>query len=43
MSNFELEYFCLLDWSDKTQDIREQYPLGNFTTAISIVETAGIR
>lgn len=43
MSNLELEYFYLLDWSDKTQDIREQYPLENLTAAISIAETAGIR
>lgn len=43
MSNLELEYFYLLDWSDKTQDIREQYPLENLTAAISIAEAAGIR
>lgn len=43
MSNLELEYFYLLDWSDKTQDIREQYPLENITETISIAETAGIR
>ena len=43
MSNLELEYFYLLDWSEKTQDIREQYPLEDLTTAISIAETAGIR
>ncbi len=40
MSNLELEYFYLLDWSEKTQDIREQYPLEDLTTAISIAETA---
>ena len=43
MSNLEIEYFYLLDWSEKTQDIREQYPLEDLTTAISIAETAGIR
>lgn len=43
MSNLELEYFYLLDWSEKTQDIREQYPLEDLTTAIFIAETAGIR
>ena len=40
MSNLELEYFYLLDWSEKTQDIREQYPLEDLTMAISIAETA---
>lgn len=33
MSNLELEYFYLLDWSEKTQDIKEQYPLEDLTTA----------
>ncbi len=43
MSNLELEYFYLLEWSDKTQDIREQYPLEDIVEAISIAEAAGIR
>lgn len=43
MSNLELEYFYLLEWSDKTQDIREQYPLENIEEAISVAEAAGIR
>ncbi len=43
MSNLELGYFYLLDWSDKTKDIREQYPLDDIETAIAIAEKAGIR
>ncbi len=43
MSNLELEYFYLLEWSDKTQDIREQYPLEDIEEAISVAEAAGIR
>lgn len=43
MSNLELEYFYLLEWSDKIQDIREQYPLEDIEEAISVAEAAGIR
>lgn len=43
MSNLELEYFYLLEWSDKTQDIREQYPLEDIVETISVAEAAGIR
>lgn len=43
MSNLELEYFYLLEWSDKIQDIREQYPLEDIVEAISVAEAAGIR
>ena len=34
MSNLELRYFLLLDWSEKTIDIREQFPLDEISDAI---------
>lgn len=43
MSNLELGYFYLLDWSEKAIDIREQYPLEDISDAISAAEEAGIR
>ena len=43
MSNLELSLFYLLDWSDETTDIREQYPLEDLTHAIEIAEKAQIR
>jgi hypothetical protein len=43
MSNLELGFFYLLDWSEVTSDIREQYPLDDIADAISIAEEAGIR
>ena len=33
----------MLDWSEVTSDIREQYPLDDIADAISIAEEAGIR
>lgn len=43
MSNLELYYFLILDWSDKTIDIREQYPLSDLADAISIADAMEIR
>ena len=43
MSNNELAYFYLLDWSDKVTDIREQYPLLDLENAVGIAAQAGIR
>ena len=43
MSNNELAYFYILDWSDKVTDIREQYPLSDITNAVGIAAQAGIR
>ena len=43
MSNNELAYFYILDWSDKVTDIREQYPLLNLEKAVRIAEEAGIK
>lgn len=43
MSNLELKYFYLLDWSDKTVDIREQFPLIEIADAIEIADKCGIR
>lgn len=34
LSNQELWYFYLLDWSEKTIDIREQFPLSELEDAI---------
>lgn len=43
LSNMELSYFYLLDWSEKVIDIREQYPLLEIKAAIEIADKAGIR
>ena len=43
MSNNELAYFYILDWSDKVTDIREQYPLSDIELAVKIAAQAGIR
>jgi hypothetical protein len=43
MSNNELAYFYLLDWSSNVLDIREQYPLLDLACAINIAAQAGIR
>ena len=43
MSNLELRYFYLLDWSEKSTDIREQFPLLEITDAIDIADRCGIR
>lgn len=43
MSNLELRYFLLLDWSEKTMDIREQFLLDEISDAIGIADACGIR
>ena len=43
MSNLELRYFYLLDWSDKSADIGEQFPLIEISDAIEIADRCGIR
>lgn len=43
LSNMELSYFYLLDWSEKVFDIREQYPILEIKVAIEIADKAGIR
>jgi len=43
MSNNELAYFYLLDWSDDVTDIREQYPLSDLDCAVKIAAQAGIK
>jgi len=42
MSNLELYFFFLLDWSDEVLGIREQYPLIDLNNAIKIAESAHI-
>lgn len=43
MSNNELAYFYILDWSDKVTDIQEQYPLFDIDCAVKIAAQAGIK
>jgi len=43
MSNNELAYFYILDWSDTVMDIREQYPLSDLECAVNIAAQAGIK
>jgi hypothetical protein len=43
MSNNELAYFYVLDWSDIVTDIREQYPLSDLSCAVNIAAQAGIK
>ena len=43
LSNVELSYFYILDWSDKVYDIREQYPLLDIATVLEIADKVGIR
>jgi len=43
MSNNELAYFYILDWSDNVLDIREQYPLLDLKCAMDVAAEAGIR
>ena len=43
MSNNELAYFYILDWSDNVLDIREQYPLMTVESVMRIAERAGVR
>ena len=42
LSSQELWYFYLLDWSEKTMDIREQFPLLELEEAIKIADSLGI-
>lgn len=43
MSNNELAYFYLLDWSEHVLDIREQYPLLDLEYAMRVAAEAGIK
>ena len=43
LSNQELWYFYLLDWSEKAMDIREQFPLLELEEAIKIADSLRIR
>jgi hypothetical protein len=43
MSNNELAYFYILDWSKSVTDIREQYPMSDLNCAIKSATQAGIR
>ena len=43
MSNNELAYFYLLDWSDNVLDIREQYPMLDLEYAMDMAAQAGIK
>ena len=43
MSNNELHFFYLLDWSDEVIDIREQFPLLELQRIIEIAEKAHIQ
>jgi len=43
LSNLEMLFFYLLDWSDEVLDIREQYPLIDLSSAVEIAERAQIR
>jgi len=43
MSNNELAYFYLLEWSDDVIDIREQYPLLDLNCAVDCAAQAGIK
>ena len=43
MSNNELAYFYVLDWSDTVTDIREQYPLSDLDQTVRIAAQSGIR
>jgi hypothetical protein len=42
MSNNELRYFYILEWSNRIKDIREQYPL-NLEDTLGIAENIGIK
>lgn len=42
LSHNELYYFCLLDWSERVTDIREQFPM-RLTETLEIASGAGIR
>ena len=43
LSNNELAYFYILDWSDGVTDIREQYPLSDLACAVTVAAQAGIK
>lgn len=43
LSNMELSYFYLLDWSEKALDIREKYPILEIDAVLEIADEAGIR
>jgi hypothetical protein len=43
MSNNELAYFYILDWSDSVTDIREQYPLSDLSCIMALAAQAGIK
>ena len=43
LSNNEMHFFFLLDWSDDVTDIREQYPLLDLRMAIEIAESLGVQ
>ena len=43
LSNNELAYFYILDWSDNVTDIREQYPLSDLDCAVAAAAQAGVR
>jgi hypothetical protein len=42
LSRNELNYFFLLEWSDKVLDIREQFPLSDVELAVDIARKIGI-
>lgn len=42
LSRNELDYFFLLEWSDKVLDIREQFPLIDIELAVDIAQKTGI-
>jgi len=42
LSRNELNYFFLLEWSEKVLDIREQFPLSNIDLALDIARKAGV-
>lgn len=42
LSRNELNYFFLLEWSDKVLDIREQFPLSDVELTADIAQKAGI-
>ncbi|HZT59827.1 MAG TPA: hypothetical protein VFA21_14545 [Pyrinomonadaceae bacterium] len=42
MSDHEVRYFYLLEWSDSVTDIREQFPLIEYEVAREIAKDMGI-
>lgn len=42
VSNWELWYFYLLDWFEKTTDIREQFSLSDISDVIGIADSCEI-